>query len=212
MTINARIDQKTNSIIVGLTGPSGAGKTTIAKIFKDSGFFVLNADRVAKYIVSMDSTTKALAEHFGDGILKEDGALNRSVLADTVFTDSVKLQELNDMLFPLICAKVREIIGKYKRKYVLLDAPQLFESGMNKECDFVVSAVAPHDVLVERIMRRDRINKESAEDRLSSQLLEDFFRDNSNFVIDTSHSIKETSREVQKIIDAIMVKNDSFEF
>lgn len=201
-----------NTIIVGLTDPSGAGKTTVSKIFKENGFFVLNADLVARYIVSMDETTKVLAEHFGGVILKEDGTLNRSALADIVFTDSEKLQELNDILFPLICSKVRETIRKYRREYVLLDAPQLFESGMNKECDFIVSVIAPHDVLVERIMGRDRINKESAEYRLLSQLSEEFFRDNSDFVIDTSHSIQETSREVQKIIDNIVVKNDSFEF
>jgi dephospho-CoA kinase len=201
-----------DAIIVGLTGQSGAGKTTASKIFKENGFFVLNADSVARYIVSMDETTKALAEHFGDIILKEDGKLNRRALADIVFTDSNKLQELNDMLFPLICKKVRETIGRYRKKYVLLDAPQLFESGMNKECDFVVSVVAPHDVLVERIMGRDIINKKSAEDRLASQLSEEFFRDNSDFVIDTANPIQETSIEVQKIIDKIVTRNDSFEF
>ena len=98
------------------------------------------------------------------------------------------------------------------RKYVLLDAPQLFESGLDKECDKIVAVIAPHEVLIRRIVKRDGISKELAEKRIASQLPVEFFKSNSDYIIETEHMLEVMRYSVQDIINDIFGREDIFEF
>ena len=199
-------------IIIGLTGQSGAGKSTVAKIFAQHKFCVIDADRVAKEITSKKSTALLLADHFGTDILNEDDYLNRKALADIVFSDREQLQKLNSIMFPKICKQIREIIDENDDKNVIIDAPQLFESGLNEICDIVISVIAPIEILVQRIMRRDGISEQEATLRLASQHTKEFFIGLSDYIIHSDNALGSLKQQVYDIIYNLLKPMDAFEF
>ena len=120
-----------NVMIVGLTGQSGAGKTTVCRVFEQNGFTIINADLVARKVTVKGSPClKELCEFFGQHILFEDGSLNRRLLGDIVFADKKKLELLNSVTYPYITSEILETIRRCSNKghkLILLDAPTLFE-------------------------------------------------------------------------------------
>ena len=199
-------------IIIGLTGQYGAGKSTIAKIFAQHKFCVIDADRVAKEITSKKSTALLLADHFGTDILNEDDYLNRKALADIVFSDREQLKKLNSIMFPKICKQIREVIDENNDKNVVIDAPQLFESGLNEICDIVISVIAPIEILVQRIVRRDNISEDDARLRLASQHDEQFFIERSDYIIRSDSTLDFLNNQVMNIIIKETKKSDTFNF
>lgn len=200
-----------NKIVVGLTGQSGAGKSNVANVFKRRGFFVIDADKVARKITSQKEVVKILAENFGDEILV-DNELNRKALAGIVFSNRDKLNRLNELLFPIICADVVKLIETCKNEHVLLDAPQLFESGLNEICDKIIAAISPREILIWRITSRDKISQEDAEKRLNSQLSQEFFVEKADYAIDTYNKEKSAEDQAEEIVDEILPNIDVFEF
>ena len=186
-------------VIIGLTGQSGAGKSTVSHLFERDGFFVINADRVSRKITSTPKTLHLLKENFGESVILESGGLNRRALANIVFTNKEKLQLLNSLLFPIITKEIEKMIDETDKEFVLLDAPQLFESGADKICDKIISVIAPRDILIERAVERDDISHEEAENRLKSQYTQKFFIDNSNYIIENKTTISD-------LIDNTLVK------
>ena len=178
-----------NKVIIGLTGQSGAGKSTVSHLFERDGFFVINADRISRQITSIPETVELLKNNFGKEIVATDGTLNRRVLANIVFSNKKKLQLLNSLLFPIVTKRIKDIIAETDNQYIVLDAPQLFESGADKMCNKIVSVIAPRELLIERAMERDELSYEEAENRLNSQYPEQFFIDNSDFIINNATTI-----------------------
>lgn len=185
--------------IIGLTGQSGAGKSTVSCLFERDGFYIINADKVSRKVTSTPEVLSLLKENFGDGIILETGGLNRRALANIVFTNKEKLQLLNSLLFPIITKEIEKMIDETDKEFVLLDAPQLFESGADKICDKIISVIAPRDMLIERAVERDDISYEEAENRLKSQYTQKFFIDNSNYIIENKTTISD-------LIDNTLVK------
>ena len=199
-----------NKIIIGLTGQSGAGKSNVARVFKRHGFFVIDADVVARGITSRPEVIRILAENFGTQILDGEN-LNRKALASIVFSDKSQLSELNSLLFPIICQEILVLIESCRKQYVLLDAPQLFESGLNEICDKIIAAISPREILIWRITSRDKISNEDAEKRLNSQFSQEFFVKHADYVIDTYNEQKSSEEQAEKIVAKIMPHIDIFE-
>ena len=107
-----------------------------------------------------------IALEFGCEYINMDGTLNRKKMAKTVFTDKAKLKKLNALIFPYIIDSIRTRTAQLRREQqgiIVLDAPTLFESGADRECDYVVSITAPRQLRRERIIRRDRLTEEEAD-------------------------------------------------
>ena len=193
--------------VIGLTGQSGAGKTTVCKVFEESGFAIINADKIARQIMEKDSPClKETAECFGSDIINEDGTLNRQKLADIVFSDEEKLKQLNAISYPYITFEILQKIKYYTakgEKYVLLDAPTLFESRADDFCDLIISVTATERIRAMRIAERDGLTPEQIKERFSSQHTEKFFINHSDFIIKNNKSVEnliEKAREVaQKV-------------
>lgn len=172
---------------VGLTGQSGSGKTTVSKVFGESGFSVINADKIAAAVMEKDHPCLAeTVNAFGKIILAPDLTLNRKKLAEIVFSDRKQLDRLNGITYPYINKTVLEMLNTYEKnciEFVLLDAPTLFEAGEDKFCDAIVSVIADKQLLTKRIMQRDGISEEAAAKRLAGQNTEDFFRQHSDYII-----------------------------
>jgi dephospho-CoA kinase len=192
-----------NSVVVGLTGQTGAGKSTVSKFFADSGYTIINADLIAREV--MDKGTECLAEvvgAFGDKILREDGSLDRKALASIVFSDKKELERLDSISYPHITRRLKKLVDIYSaegKKFILLDAPTLFESKSYKFCNLIVSVVAPPEIREQRIIMRDGITPEQARMRMGSQHSEEFFRKHSDFIIcndGSEENLKEVSADV----------------
>ena len=174
-------------MVVGLTGQTGAGKSTVSKVFAANGFAVIDADQVARKIV--EKGTKCLDEIsdlFGQIVINEDGTLNRKGLAGIVFSDKSKLEALNTITYPYITGEILRQIRVHSlkgEKLILLDAPTLFESRADDFCEIIISVLADADIREKRIISRDGLTIEQAKRRMNSQLDEEFFRSHSDYII-----------------------------
>lgn len=206
---------KDNAYITGLTGMSGAGKTTACRIFSENGFHVIDCDTVAREVVERGKPAlRDIAAYFSDDVLTADGSLDRKKLGGTVFSDRKKLDALNSIIYPYITYNIIAHIAalpEEEKRLILLDAPTLFESGADALCDTVVSVTADRDACIGRIMRRDRLTREQAEQRLSSQHDKTFYMQRSEFCADNSGTAEELEERLRDIVRRIGEKGDRVE-
>ena len=182
---------------------SGAGKTTVSEVFRNCGFDVINCDEVAREVTEKGTAClKEIAEKF-DGVLNSDGTLDRKKLGSIVFNDKEKLKLLNDTIYPFISYRVIKGIENTDNNYILLDAPTLFESGIDFICDGVVSVVCDRELSVNRIMTRDNISRDAAESRLSSQYDKSFYKERSSFCIENNDTADNLIKRAGEIAQQI---------
>ena len=174
--------------VIGITGPTGAGKTTALHALEQLGAVVLDADRVYhRLLAESPAMQTALVQAFGPDILDGDGAIDRKRLAGAVYPD--RLEELNQITHPLIITAVMEEVEKARTEgypAAAIDAIALVESGLADHCDVVVSVLAPMEERIRRIMVRDGIDEAYARRRALAQKGEDFFRSHSDYVLENT--------------------------
>ena len=193
--------------VIGVTGSSGAGKTTLSKILNEQADIkVIDADKVVKKMsVPGTEYLNAIKETFGKEVFYEDGSLNRKELARKIYNDNSSRENLNSLTFNYV---VKEIISRLKQvndeniKFTIIDAPLLFESGLDKCCDYVIALVADQELKIRRICKRDNIDEETAKSRLNIQNEDSYYTEKSDFVI---HNKKNCNLkiEVEKIFEQI---------
>ena len=196
-------------IICGLTGQSGAGKTTVSNAFKDGGFAIINCDEISKNVTNSGSDcNKELALLFPQ-CFDESYTLDRQKMAEIVFNDKGSLATLNKTIFPYITREIVMQIGKLAnqgKKYILLDAPTLFEAKADSLCDAIISCIANKDIRAKRIAMRDNISEELIASRFDSQKDEQFFIDHSDYVIENNGDMNSAILRVNEIIESIKRK------
>jgi dephospho-CoA kinase len=198
------------STVVGITGKSGCGKTTVCEIFKKNGFGVINSDLVAREVVEPNSQClEKIVKEFSKKILNDDKSLNRKKLAEIVFNKKKKLEKLNKIIFPFILDRINEIIFELSKDYayILLDAPTLFESGANSICSLTIGLIANQELILKRIIARDDITEQMAISRIKSQKDDEFFRKKCDIIISNNGSVEELTKKVECVILAITRKN-----
>ena len=165
--------------IVGLTGPTGAGKSDVANIWRSKGAAIIDTDALAREIVKPGSPClQRLVDTFSDTILHPDGTLNRKKLAEIAFSDAASTQRLNAITHPAILALTREKIenaAEQECAVVIVDAPLLFEAGFDALCDEIVAVTAPAEQRKQRIIQRDGITTAMAEQRMAVQKDDSFY-------------------------------------
>lgn len=157
--------------IIGLSGGIASGKTTVANLFNEHfNIDIVDADIVAREVVAVGSDgLKQITDHFGEAILLEGGALNRSKLRELIFSDPTEKQWLNDLLHPMIRNKIDSDLSKVTSPYGLLVAPLLVENQMQSMADRVLIVDVPTEVQIERTMSRDNVSREQVASILKSQ-------------------------------------------
>lgn len=187
--------------IIGLTGPTGAGKSNLTETAQNLGFKVIDCDKVARQAVVKDSEgLKALVKVFGADILLENGELNRKALARKAFATLEQTNLLNKTLFPFITELVEK---EFDSDLILLDAPTLIESGLNKKCDKVIGVWADPEIRLQRICERDGLSLEDAKIRLNAGKDESFYKKNTDILIYNNGEIPEFRKEISEILTEI---------
>ena len=195
--------------IIGLCGGSGSGKGCVGDAFSRLGFAVLDTDKIYhKLLASCKALLSEIRDTFGDGILT-DGAVDRKKLGRIVFSrdGGEKLAKLNEITHRHILGEVRRAIAiaeTLEARGVVVDAPLLFESGFDSECDATVAVIAEREKRISRIILRDGIGREDAIRRIDKQISDERLIELCDFTIFNNGEIDELNEQVSKIIDAII--------
>ncbi len=183
--------------IIGLTGPSGAGKSVVAAVAEELGFFVVDCDAVARRAVEDENLLFALCEAFGGDIIK-DGGLDRRLLALRAFSSADNTALLNRLTLPVIVGHIEKMIeGK---SAVVLDAPTLFESGLDKRCDLVIGVLADESIRRERIVARDALTERDAAARMKAAKTDEFFRSRADLLLINDGSLTELKTKAAEML------------
>ena len=192
------------SIVIGLCGGSGSGKGLVGRILSEFGYFHIDTDKVYRDLTDNKSfCLDALVCEFGADILTDRGALDRKKLAEIVFNDWSKLKILNEITHSFILDRVREIIRDPKNDHYrgfVVDAPLLYESGFNKECDFTIAVTADAKTRIERVIKRDKITAEAAEKRIKSQTSDEYISALSDYTIENNGDCESLKAQLINIL------------
>lgn len=193
--------------LLGLTGPTGSGKSTAARAAREWGAKVIDADQVARMVVEPGTPClRELAEEFGNDIILADGTLNRPLLAGRAFSSPERTECLNAITHPWITQEVKrrmKALAEEGNNIIVLDAPLLYESGEDVLCDAVAVVTAPEEVRLRRIMQRDGISREQAEQRMSAQQEEEFYTKRADYRLDGSGRSERLHQATWELLDTL---------
>ncbi len=168
---------------IGITGGIGSGKSIIARIFEVLGIPVYYADEEARKLMNeYASIRNQLIEIFGSEVYNQQG-LNRTWLAQQVFSNGTKIKQLNDVVHPAVIAHARQWMQHQQSPYVLKEAALFFESGSAEGIDFIVGVYAPQHLRIQRVMHRDGLSRNEIMSRMHKQLDEEIKMKLCDFVI-----------------------------
>lgn len=194
-------------IIIGLTGPSGAGKGVVSEILREKhGFHTIDADKVYHTLVSSSSKClDEIKEHFGENVIARDGSLDRCALREKVFgkENTERLELLNKITHKHVLNSIREEISTLDSKIFgcVVDAPLLIESGFAGECDFTISVLADESVRAKRISQRDGLSVSDSMKRIRSQKADDYYVQNTDYLIVNDGDLSSLEPLISKILN-----------
>lgn len=212
--------------IVGLTGGIGSGKSTVARLFGELGVHWVDADDVAREVVEPGTPALArIAEHFGEGILTSEGALDRGRLRGIVFEQPEERAWLEGLLHPVIREElVRQLEHplsntpdrphpspargegyRYSLPYVVLVSPLLLETDQHELVDRIVVIDVPVDVQIERTIARDTNSREQVERIIAAQMSREQRVERADAIIDNNRPLDEVERQVRELHERFMV-------
>ncbi len=186
--------------IAGLTGGIATGKSTVVGMFEELGAKIVDADAIAKDVVTPGKPAyREIVEHFGEGILFEDGQIDREKLGEIIFNNEAERSFLNNSTHPRVFEEMQRQIKSYAEsgaKVVLCDVPLLLESGAQSWLKPVILVYANPETQLARLTERDECSEERARARISSQLPIDDKKKNADVIIDNSGTPEKTRAQV----------------
>jgi dephospho-CoA kinase len=190
--------------IIGITGGTGAGKTTVLSVLEEFGALTIDCDAVYHELLENNARMKREIESAFPGTLR-DGEIDRKALGAVVFNDSEALEILNDITHKFVNSEINKRMADWRTKggsIVAVDAIALIEGGFGEKCDFIVGVTAPAEIRAKRIMEREGISYEYAMSRISAQRPDGYFYANCEYMLvndcDTADEFREKCREFFK--------------
>lgn len=183
-------------MIIGITGNSGSGKSEISQILaKKINAKIINADVIVQELSEPKHIYyEKIIELFGTEILINN-KLNKRKIADIIYTDKSKRNKLNELTYKYVVNEIKNRIKETTIKNIILDAPLLFESKLDKICDFTIAILAEKDIKLERICKRDNISLKTAKNRLAIQKTDEFYISKAKYIIRNNGKIEEIKLE-----------------
>ncbi|GGN48999.1 dephospho-CoA kinase [Oceanobacillus indicireducens] len=193
------------SLVIGLTGSIATGKSTVAKMFRQLGIPVIDADILAREVVEPgEDAYKKVIETFGEDILLDDKTLNRKRLGEIVFTDETKRKQLNGIVHPAIRKRMLEKRDHFIREgyqCVVLDIPLLFESKLQEFVDKILVVYADQEIQLQRLMARNEFSEEEAMQRIQSQMPVKKKASLADAVINNNSTKEETYEQLRQLLE-----------
>ncbi|MCH4007976.1 dephospho-CoA kinase [Companilactobacillus sp.] len=193
------------SKIYGLTGGIAAGKTTVLKIFKELGCRIFDADKVARQVVEPGTPgLKQVVKQFSKHILLPNGSLDRKKLGRIVFSDKRQLKILNNIMGPLLRSTIVQIIDDAKKDSSstinIFEIQLLFEGSYQEYFDATIAVYVEPEIQLERLMKRNDLNKQAALDKINSQMPMTEKKQLADYVLDNSHDIASLKNEISQLL------------
>ena len=196
--------------IIRLCGRSGSGKTTAAQTFRRLGCDIIDADEIARAVMGAGSPCLSeLSEQFGNDIIRADGTLDRKLLASRAFCDREKAALLNSITHKYIVREIDNRINTSDAENIIIDAPLLFEAGLQEKCSAIIGVIAPDTVCVERAAKRDGITEEEVEHRLRNQHGNDYLLTYCTHILNNSGTVEELDSKAAALLNQITGGNDA---
>ena len=193
-------------MIVGITGGSGCGKTTLLEVLKSKGALVLDCDAIYHDLLRADTAMlQAISLRFPEAF--ENDQLDRKKLGNMVFSDKNALLELNNITHSAVKQKILQILSQGS-DFIAIDAIGLFESGLSELCDVTVAVLAPMQARIDRLMLRDGISREYAEKRISSQHEDDWFREKCDYVLTNDSTPESFTSKCLAFYDSLSIMKE----
>jgi len=193
-------------MILGLTGMSGAGKSTAAKLFAENGFCVIDCDTLAREIITRSPCVDEVKTNFPE--VFTDDNFDRKKAAKVLFSNPQKLQQYQKIVFPYVTYGIIKEIEKSKDN-ILLDAPTLFQSKADDFCDEIIAVIADKSMCVERIVERDSVTENDAVMRLNNQPQSEFFKNKCDYIIENNGDTNDFKKEIEKISNSYTNLNNT---
>ncbi|MBU5455433.1 dephospho-CoA kinase [Caproiciproducens sp. MSJ-32] len=201
-----------NCKIIGITGGIATGKSTVTSMLIEKGYKVIDADKIAKQVVSKDSSVyREIVTYFGEDILKNDGTIDRKKLGNLVFRDEYSRKKLNDIVHPHVLLTIKETIKRNmeKEKILFIDVPLLIEEIDNlKKYGIVFDEIwlvyTDEKTQLNRLIRRNGISEEEAIYRIKSQMPIDVKKRYVTRIIDNRGDKKRLEEQVDEVLKEII--------
>ncbi len=188
---------------IGLTGGIATGKSTVAKLLTERGAILIDLDKIAREVVEPGQPAlRAIAERFGQAVLRPDGSLDRKKLGSIVFSDSAERKALEEITHPAIRAVMKERMSRSETeepdRLVVVDVPLLYESKLESYFDRVMVVYLPREKQLSRLIERDGLSREEAEKRLAAQMDIEEKKVRADVLIDNGGTPEETSLQIER--------------
>lgn len=187
--------------ILGVTGGSGTGKTVVCRILKEQGGIIIDADVVSKKLQQKGQPVfEAIVAHFGEGVVGEDGELDRKALGSIVFNDKAQMRALNGIVHQHVAAEMKRRVEGYRAQgdipFVVLDVPIPIEEGFFDTCNTVWAVVANDDIRISRLMKRMMISEAEAVKRIGAQMSNREYSELADCVIENEGNVEDLKKLV----------------
>ena len=190
--------------MLGITGGFGTGKTTVAGLFRLANAQLISADKIAHQIIRPGARVyKKIIRTFGQRILKKNKLIDRHKLARLAFNNKKALKKLNLITHPQIISIINKKIKTSRSGLVILDAPLLIEAGLANLVDALVVVKAQKKQQIARLLKKTALNKNDILERIKNQMPLEEKTALADFIIDNSGSIRNTKRQVKRILKEI---------
>ena len=194
-----------NPIKIAVTGKIGSGKSTVADILKDLGYYVFESDKEVDKLFNNNNTKKRIKKLFWQikNLINKDGSINKTLLGDYVFSKKDELKNLENLIYPLLNKERKKFINsKQMEKILFFDVPLLFEKNVFSEYNFIIYLYVNEKIQRERVLKRKKMNKDKFEKILEAQNYN--LKDYDKFIsikIDTSKDINQTKKSLVSFIN-----------
>ncbi|MBR3090441.1 MAG: dephospho-CoA kinase [Bacteroidetes bacterium] len=196
--------EEPHSLIIGITGGIGTGKTTVSKYLEEKGYYVINADQIAKDLLTNNNIIK-------EKIIKEFGTnsyvnnqYNTSYISNIVFNNTKKLSRLNQIVHPAVLNQIINLIDTAMQKnikIIFIDIALLFELNLEEGVDYILTITAKEDIRINRVIKRSNLPIEEIKRRINNQISVEEAVQNSDFVIENNDTIEKLYNSVDYILD-----------
>ena len=198
------IGGKDNRLLVGVTGGIASGKSTVARMLEELGAPVIDFDALSRSVVEPGKPAwKDIVAYFGEQVLLEDKTLDRKKISEIVFRDPEKRKRLEGFTHPRIYEDFRRLVKEYTQEdpdvIIQVVVPLLIEANLQYLFHKLLLVYIPQEKQIERLMDRDKISREMAQNILTAQLPIDEKKGYADFIVDNSGSLEETKRQVGEV-------------